>query len=553
MSDKQFGAIAETILSISLPVDPDLVQEAASRVCAYYAQPPASIALPAEEVADRILELWGIWLDGRMRVPRELRDAVGEAIAADPSMSRLGDDYFKLVDKLEEKCFMERQYAIALVGCAPLVRMLVSEQRLGLDRIRRILNVPGATFDAIRTVLASMGLAPAFGADDIAPIHDADVADVSGYFGDTPPDDADDAFRSLLGGFPRCSELGDQVCELAYIGFDPYLFMLYFELLTLERCDRFPGRAIYECGPRGSKVKALWNEMYHPTQENPYLNNAKSVYSLDVSWAETKFSRETQNGSLVLADIFDIMSELPYATRKRAARVIRSYLVLIADKGRHSTPIPAPGPDGVGRFVERVAESNSLTKGVLDQRLVDFLTRCIHGEDSWVARGLGSSVNETNASGRKYGDVEYLSMEDRVTVRAYEAHGGGLRDEYVLDHIHSLEGTVEHHIEAAEERGEDYRREVEVVYVAHDLSRLDRFQNGHAEMICGVPFAFRFVTFRELLDAAGGMEAVSLNTGLFHDLVHRRISRLPDAYPLKRRYLEVLGWDNRFNDSSTIE
>lgn len=144
------------------------------------------------------------------------------------------------------------------------------------------------------------------------------------------------------------AELGDQVCELAYIGFDPYLFMLYFELLTLERCDRFPGRAIYECGPRGSKVKALWNEMYHPTQENPYLNNAKSVYSLDVSWAETKLSRETQNGSLVLADIFDIMSELPYATRKRAARVIRSYLVLIADKGRHSTPIPAPDPDGVG-------------------------------------------------------------------------------------------------------------------------------------------------------------------------------------------------------------
>ena len=263
--------------------------------------------------------------------------------------------------------------------------------------------------------------------------------------------------------------------------------MLYFELLTLETTDRFPGRAIYECGPRGQKVKALWNSMYHPTQENPYLNNAKSVYSLDMAWAETKLSRETQNGSLMLADIFDIMSELPYTTRRRVAHVIRCYLVHVANEKQASTPLPGITPAGIRSFVERVAESNSLTKGVLDQRLVDFLTMCAHDYDKWVARGLGSSVNETNASGRKFGDVEYLSLEDRKTMHAYEAHGGGLRDEYVQDHINSLVGTVEYFKGVAEDRGETFERDVEVAYVAHDISRLSRFKDGHAETISRSP------------------------------------------------------------------
>ena len=345
--------------------------------------------------------------------------------------------------------------------------------------------------------------------------------------------------QGLLGNFSRNVELWEEVTELVYVGFEPYLFMLYFELLTLETTDRFPGRAIYECGPRGQKVKALWNSMYHPTQENPYLNNAKSVYSLDMAWAETKLSRETQNGSLMLADIFDIMSELPYTTRRRVAHVIRCYLVHVANERQTSTPLPAITPAGIRSFVERVAAANSLTKGVLDQRLVDFLTMCTHDYDKWASRGIGSSVNETNASGRKFGDVEYLNLEDRRTMHAYEAHGGGLRDEYVQDHINSLVGTVEYFKSVAEDRGEDFEREVEIVYVAHDISRLEQFGNGYSRVINGIPFTFRFMTFYDLLDEAGGIDFVSKQTELFDELVHCRISKLPDGYTLKERYREI--------------
>ena len=243
----------------------------------------------------------------------------------------------------------------------------------------------------------------------------------------------------------------------------------------------------------------------------------------------------------MLADAFDILAELPYTTRRRVAHVIRCYLILIADSRQIKTPLQSISRDSVKAFIECVGASNSLAKGVLDQRLVDFLTRCIHSEEGWFARGLGSSVHETNAAGRKYGDVEYLELSGRSHVEAYEAHGGGLRDEYIQAHINSLHETVLYHKREAKLRNEPYDMTVRVTYVAHDISRLIDFHDGYAEEIEGVLFEFRFMTYFDLLDSAGGIEAAVVNLAGFDELIHRRISRLPDAYTLKRRYQEITG------------
>lgn len=253
------------------------MEGAAKLVADYYESAPEDISIPIEEIPDRFSEMWGFWLENPDKPSKELKDVIRVAVGVDHEMEGLANDYFKL----EEKQFMAKSHAIALIGCAPLIRTLVVEQYLGLDRIRSVLNVPAATFDAINAVIGSIDINPPFSSEKIATIHEADVADVAALFGDTEPEDAGDTFRGLLGTFSRCEVLADDVIELGLIPFEPYQFMLYFELLTLEMVDRFPGRAIYECTPRSSNVKALWNFMYHPTQENPYLNNAKSVYSPD--------------------------------------------------------------------------------------------------------------------------------------------------------------------------------------------------------------------------------------------------------------------------------
>ena len=165
---------------------------------------------------------------------------------------------------------------------------------------------------------------------------------------------------------------------------------------------------------------------------------------------------------------------------------------------------------------------------------------CAHDNASWAVRGLGSAVNESNTSARKYGDVEFTNVDGRM-IQAYEAHGGGLRDEYVDDHIRSLHATVSYYKQDARERGIEYPWNVEVNYVAHDISRLSKYQGGYQIGIEDVPFEFRFLTFEELVDAAGGLGSVCERTELFEMTIHSRISKLPDAYSLKQRYCEILG------------
>ena len=82
---------------------------------------------------------------------------------------------------------------------------------------------------------------------------------------------------------------------------------------------------------------------------------------------------------------------------------------------------------------------------------------------------------------------------------------------------------------------------VRVTYVAHDVSRLIDFHDGCTKEIEGIPFEFRFMTYVDLLNAAGGIDVVIGNLADFNELIHQRISRLPDAYTLKRRYQEITG------------
>ena len=190
--------ISEALLAASLPIDPDSMEGAAKLVVSYYENAPEDIRIPTGEISDRFNEMWRFWLETPARPSKELKEVVRAAVSVDHEMKELANNYFKLEEKLEEKQFMARSHAIALIGCAPLIRTLVVEQHLGLDRIRAILNVPAATFDAISAVISSIGINPPFSSERIAAIHDADVMDVAALFGDTEPEDAGDTFRGLL-------------------------------------------------------------------------------------------------------------------------------------------------------------------------------------------------------------------------------------------------------------------------------------------------------------------------------------------------------------------
>lgn len=99
-----------------------------------------------------------------------------------------------------------------------------------------------------------------------------------------------------------------------------------------------------------------------------------------------------------------------------------------------STPVPLP-TDLTAEDIERVvffdiADNETYTQGVLEQRIVDGLALLAFSGEGWRPKGIGDSVNASNLSRRKLGDVEFTNVDGRTAI-ALEAHGGQLSINYV--------------------------------------------------------------------------------------------------------------------------
>lgn len=543
--------VAQALLSAPLPISDHSMTIAAKAVIDYYADNQNSkVRVLPSEVASRFLELWKLWVNSS-NVPHEpgeeLKDVIKIAISADEILggSELPNSYFDLEATLETSRYLNRSSAVELIGSAGLIYTLFTEQHLSPERIRVILNIPEVTFDAVKDILSKVVQdkeSIKINSDEINSIYEHDCNNIARYFGDMDSNEAFDCLEVLLSEFNCSPLLWENVASLVAINFPSYTFLLYYELLTLEKFDRFPGRAVYEHSPRGNQVKSFWKKMFpNGASENPYLNDAKSVNSLDFGWAQSKVanyrSNDKKNGSILLSNVFDEMQQLSYSTRKNVARIIRSYIIFETKDYQECTELDPVTPVEIERFIEGVVQKNSQTQGLFEQRLVDFLTLCFHKD--WVITSIGSSVNESNTSAKKYGDTEYLNGENYID--AFEAHGGSLRDEYVQAHIDSLGSIVEYWKKDFDKRGDEYDRDVSITYVAHQISRLgDKFANGCELTIKGVHFRFDFITFSDLLDRAGGIERVSKQIDNFNLCIHKRLSSLPDIHKDKKQYCRLI-------------
>ena len=183
-------------------------------------------------------------------------------------------------------------------------------------------------------------------------------------------------------------------------------------------------------------------------------------------------------------------------------------------------PLPIPDEEHRMRFLEKVAKGNTGTYGVIDQRVVDFLSVVLHPGTSGVFRGLGSSVNETNLAAAKFGDVEYMDVEKRV-IFAYEAHGGLLSDAYVDDHIATLKRTIIRRaddLEAIEEAG---KWEITVMFIDHGNQPLENHHDREQfDLGEGFRVTMRYMTYEEVYKLLGGPAQLAKEESSFNRYVH---------------------------------
>lgn len=277
----------------------------------------------------------------------------------------------------------------------------------------------------------------------------------------------------------------------------PYLQILHYQCAIADAFDHAV-TDLYEFAPRGSA--ALWLFHQYPpalaTAGNPFLNNAKSVERIDESWARSKKPSELP-GASALVFVLSGMEVMSFAARRELARWVRLLLHrLMRLKELLSNPIPAvlAGPE-INSILNAVATGNTRTFGILEQRVLDALVSGKHMQTAgWRGRGLKDSVNATNLSQRKLGDIDFQHAAN-LQVVAYEAHGGELSTVYIDEHIRTLRKVFERRKEELIGIAELDRWKIRIVFVAHKLADHPR----PLEVVDGIKIELSAVTFRDFI------------------------------------------------------
>lgn len=235
------------------------------------------------------------------------------------------------------------------------------------------------------------------------------------------------------------------------------------------------------------------------------LNNAKAVAVLDRMWAKQRGGVQPQ----ALVELLRTLEGVPYFARREMARVIRAWLIRMIDLNTAQVvPVPAISEREWARVLDYIESSDTHTRGVIEQRVVDALAEAAYAHGDWMPGGLGDGVNVTNLSRRKIGDVDFTNFPARRAI-GIEAHGGHVSRAYVNAHRASLGRVIS---QLLKERWQSYDNdrqwEVDIVFVAHSW---DEGLPAN-DMLAGVVVSYRYEdygTLRERAESKVGHAAMS--------------------------------------------
>lgn len=354
----------------------------------------------------------------------------------------------------------------------------------------------------VTVFLAKIGMEPKLELDVSTEIFEEDRAREVETFADADLEAgaAIVAVQAITLGFPQNLEaLLLQLAGSAELDrYTPYVQMLHYQATIAEVFDH-DLMDLYEFNPRGKAFTELMS-MYPErlvSAKNPFLNNAKSVERATIAWARSKKQGE-RFGAFALQEILSGLSEMGFPARRELCGLIRQWVHRLI---RLSEPLTVRVPnqlshEQINLVIKRVAEVETNTAGVIEQRLVDALTSTLHPRNAgWHSRGLGDSVNATNVSRRKLGDCDFQIPQKNIAV-AYEAHGGVLTDQYLASHIATLPKLIRHRVEEWESFSDPSDWAVTIWFVAHDLQA----ESPESFVIDNIQIDIQLMTYYELRD-----------------------------------------------------
>lgn len=532
------GELGEAISALLLPISPEQEQNCVTAI---------KLELERRGIAQ---EDQATWL--RLETERwndqgcpstELKTVVAKAlVSADSEFGeRLSKAYWKLYDVLRQNHGFSHNEARILLSHTGLIARLAQWGRMSAAQIASLLasrySHAGISWRSVQPILHELGLKPQleFGSVESRWKRDSELEQREFA-------DADEKVSaSIVGevgtrlGFP-----GDLEALLLDLyppsgeRFGPYLQILLFTCTIVEFFDH-PPTILYEFSPRGKVANWLFRQFPEEftSADNPVLNNAKAVERLDLEWAG---SRKTHTAAArALAGVVMGLEEMAFMARRELAGWLRRWIMrLIRLTEPLTNQIPEDIPDEmVLRVLSHVAEHETRTSGIIEQRIVDALAYLQHPlEDGWRSRGIGDSVNASNTSRRKLGDCDFQNAAGRRVV-AYEAHAGKLTNVYVNDHLRTLAPILSLRLEEWEGIADSSEWQVEVIFVAHQLD--EQLQLGDRD-IGGIRLGIRATTFAEL--AHESQSSPTLNE-TFRRLVVQPLNERRTPNRVRKVFLEM--------------
>jgi len=480
------------------------------------------------------------WVDKGV-ASKALRKVMSTALAPNNTMfgATLSSKYFDIHKSLQEKHRLSHEQATIFLSHAILMLRLAYHERMSSSQIARLLSARDSRMEfywrAVQTFLSGFSISgttalqPTLSETQVKDLYDSDRILEEDSFADATPDDAAEQVLEIAQRAGMSDDIHEWLLVLGGDGRDifvPYLQILLFICSIAEYYDHAMSYP-YEFSPRGNA--AVWLFSQFPTTlveaaDNPILNNAKSVDRIDLGWAESKKSGQIAHAR-ALAKLLLALEDLSYAAKREVAAWLRRWIHRIMrtrDGATASVTVPfLEDGDDLRSIILTLGTEPTKTSGIVEQRLLDFLSESFHSGTDWMGRGIGDSVNASNLSRKKLGDVDFQLITEKK-VRAFEAHAGMLSSIYLEGHKRTLLKPLRLRMEAEWMRVSDPGDwSVDVTFVAHEAA--DGIFAHNTDSVDGVNLVFSTRTYIDLMVAVESRGELSWER--FNRIVVERLNK----------------------------
>ena len=394
--------------------------------------------------------------------------------------SGLSRKFFDLHSSLVDQHLLSHDAARQIMSHAGMLIRLAIEERMTASEISRLAaardNRFALNWRVVRAILQAAGCAPSLQLQRAGQIFDSDNEAEPALLGDL----------NIIESIERIGEIAESLgCQGDFNGWltdlfqndlhQPYLLLLHYQLLVQAEFDHAVTYA-YEFSPRGQLGDWLTDcyiEAGVPVAKSAFLNNAKATLRFDSVWVSGR--ADHLRSATALANILGTLENVGALAKDEIAAQIRGLLHRYMRRQREENDgaipslVPHLSDEQLDQLLAGIANANTRTTGILEQRLVDCLGTKRHPDtEGWFERGVGDSVFAANTYRRKFGDAEFVFVErDAPRIVAYESHGGRLTAPYVLDHFDTFRAVLAAREEELHSVAPLEQWTFELVFVAH--------------------------------------------------------------------------------------